>query len=494
MLPPAAVSPLTSHHASRSSTPGISSLDGTPRYLIPLPSSLPPRPHSAPPPQDMAIQLVSLAQQEPHSYLHHAQVDLSPAPTAKVLPPAMEPPQLSPAPSMDQRAIVDEDQRPVTPLSEISQLLRLQKYHKRRCRQAENHLHCLQIAAARTSRLVRISRSVQHTLGECIKSEDKNSFVNLLHAFHDACDEALKTLSSHAQDFESTRPTASFLADLSTSSRTAVLDLFSKIRHDGSFVANRLASLSPKELVALLPERTNTRATESIFGGGARISSRTSRPLGFVVDAQVDQLATYGYSSPLETLVFASRGLNRHDLQEAERTTNVWACVCANLVSEQKSGSERLIPAVLDIWTSSMSWPGKERLELWILQTLQTGAFLLEQPSKPTFRARMEGRSDVSPEEEQRTEVFFSQATDSLLELLGDQTGPSILPPGALKMCHAIWTQLTSFPGHQHSFPQFILVRWLFSSFVSNAVTLPEVSDDRILICTPLTYESRMVC
>ncbi|KAK4501749.1 hypothetical protein PRZ48_007558 [Zasmidium cellare] len=415
----------------------------------------------------MAIKPVSRAQQEPPA--HHVQVNLPPAPTGKVPPPTMESPQPS---TTNQRGLPDEDQRSVTPLSEISQLLRLQKYHKRRCHQAESHLHCLQIAAARTSRLVRLSRSVQYTLAECVRSEDKNSFVNLLHAFHDACDEALKPTPD--REFETTKSTTSFLGDLSPSSRTAVLDLFSKLRHDESFIANRLASLSPKELVALLPERTNTRATESIFGGGPRISSRTSKPLGFVVDAQVDQLSTYGYSSPLETLVFASRGLNRNDLQEDERSTDIWACVCARLVSEQKSGSERLIPAVLDIWSSSMPWPGKDRLEVWILQTLQNGAFLLEQPTKPTFRARIEGRSDVSPEEEQRTEVFYSNAVDSLLELLGDQSGPSILPPGALKMCRAIWSKLSSSPGHQHAFPQFVLVRWLFSSFVSNAVTLPE--------------------
>lgn len=365
----------------------------------------------------------------------------------------------------------------MTPLSEISQLLRLQKHHKRRCHQTEDHLHCLQIAAARTSRLVRLSRSVQHTLAECIRSEDKNSFVNLLHAFHDACDDALKASTPPDREFQSIRPATSFLGDLSPSSRTAVLELFSKIRYDGSFVANRLASLTPKELVALLPERTNARATESVFGGAPRINSRTSKPLGFVVDAQVDLLSTYGYSSPLETLIFASAGLSKNGSLEDDRMTDIWACVCAKLVADQKQGSERLIPAILDIWTSSMPWPGKDRLEVWILQTLQRGAFLLEQPTKPTFRARIEGRSDVSPEEEHRTELFYFRAVDSLLDLLGDQTGPSILPPGALRMCHAIWTKLSTSPGHQNAFPQFVLVRWLFSSFVSNAVTLPEVSE-----------------
>ncbi|KAF7185322.1 hypothetical protein HII31_13301 [Pseudocercospora fuligena] len=475
------VQPLSSHHASRSSTPGISSLDGTPRYLC-FPPSTPtlPRPGSVSPPlpPDMAFKAACLF--EPISdgqddRPSHEQTG------AGMTAPLMPRPQRSiriPSPSRQTNQQAEEPGY-MAPLSEISHLLRLQKYHKRRAIQAQENLHYLQIAAAKTARLSRAAHSVQHTLAECIKSEDKNSFANLLHAFQDACDDAFRPTSSTVQEAApgstgELRPTSTFLDNLSASSRTTIIDFLSKVRHDGTFMADRLASLSHKELVGLLSQRNTARSSDSIFGTASRSISRTSRPLGFIVDAQVDLLTSHAYGSALETLIFASSGFSQKNLVEEPLITDVWATVCAKLVSEQKPGSERIVPHVLDIWSSLLPWPGKDRLENWILQTLQKGAFLLEQPSKQTFRARVEGRSEVSPEDEARTEAFYVQAADNLLELFGDQNIPSVLPPGAMRLCRAIYDQLRDSTGHQRAFPAFVVTRWLFSSFIMDTLVLPE--------------------
>lgn len=362
-------------------------------------------------------------------------------------------------------------------------MLRLQRYQKRRCHHAQENLHFLQIAAARTARLVRATRSVQHTLAECIRSEDKPSFVSLLHAFQDACDDSLRptsaaileTESASASDF---RPTMSFLDELSPPSRASILDLLGKLRYNGNFLANQLLSLTQKEILALLPDRSVPRSNESVLGSHSGTNSRSSRPLGFVVDAQVDTLSSFAYGSPLEALVFAVRGLSNTGSAEDDRGTDIWATVCAKLFSGGKAGSERLLPAIFDIWTSLLPWPGKSRLEVWILQTLQSGAFLLDHPVKQTFRARVEGRSDISADEELRAEQFYNHAADSLLELLGEHSGASVLPPGALKMCHVLIEKLAESPGHQRSLPHFVATRWLFSTFIMDAVTLPEVCAD----------------
>ncbi|KAI6837413.1 hypothetical protein KC332_g4902 [Hortaea werneckii] len=103
------------------------------------------------------------------------------------------------------------------------------------------------------------------------------------------------------------------------------------------------------------------------------------------------------------------------------------------------------------------------------------GAFLVEQPSKQSFRIRVHGRPDSSADEEKKSEEFYSQATDALLELLADPSNVSVIPNKALEMCRAIWTKLQTSPGHQRAFPHFILTRWLFSSFLVQVVTLPEV-------------------
>ncbi|KAK4621849.1 hypothetical protein CLAFUW4_07422 [Fulvia fulva] len=476
------VSLLSSHHASTSSTPGLSSLDGTSRRLYSL--SLPPRSHSAPPAHDMAIKPTTTRNHDQGTDQHSqdsqgSKVTVNHNASFETVtsldchphhvPDDKSPPQM-PLPELEQRTL--------PPLSEISRLLRLQKYHKRRCYHAEDKLHQLQIAAAKTSRLVHSAGHVQHILAECIRSEDKNSFATLLHAFQDACGDALHSEQSAPVDAplspESTsRCSTPFLQDLSSSSKLSILDFLSKIRYNGRFLADRLASLTHKELVSLLPDRTSARPQESVFGGSARSNSRLSKPLGIVVDAQIEIFFSFAFNSPIETLIFSTRGIPGADRLD-DHATQIWADVCARLVFEQKPGSERVVPAVLDIWSSSLPWPGKDRLETWILQTLQRGSFLLEQPNNPSFRARMSGRSDVSPEEEMRSERYFSEAADSLLELLSDQTGPSIIPPGALKLCHAVWGSLNEHPGHQRAFPQFVLVRWLFHTFCQDAITLPE--------------------
>ncbi|RMX71249.1 hypothetical protein D0869_15826, partial [Hortaea werneckii] len=80
-----------------------------------------------------------------------------------------------------------------------------------------------------------------------------------------------------------------------------------------------------------------------------------------------------------------------------------------------------------------------------------------------------------SADDEKKSEEFYSQATDALLELLADPSNASVIPNKALEMCRAIWTKLQTSPGHQRGFPHFILTRWLFSSFLVQVVTLPEV-------------------
>jgi hypothetical protein len=376
----------------------------------------------------------------------------------------------------------DVVQGEVAPLSEITHLLRLQKYHKRRCVQSRDSLHYLQISAARTARVSRAARAVHHTLAECIRSEDKTSFANLLHAFQDSCDDAVAPTSPLLPDSDSTaapdaNTTASFLDTLSNPSRAVILDFLTKLRHDGSFLADRLVSLTQRELNALLPEKSVPKSTDSVFATPSRSASRTSRPLGYVVDSQVDLLSSFSHGSPLEALIFAPAALLSLHQPECDRATDVWATACARLISQQKSGSERLIPAVLDTWTTLLPWPGKARLEVWILQTLQRGAFLLDQPAKQTFRARVEGRSDNPAQDEARMDAFLADAADSLLELLGDQTIPSVVPPGALYLCQSIFRKLQDSPGHQRALPSFVLTRWLFSSYVQDLVTLPEAHD-----------------
>ncbi|PIA91400.1 hypothetical protein CB0940_09730 [Cercospora beticola] len=466
------VSPRTSHHASRSSTPGTSHLDGSPRYLDFMPNPPSPGPPSQPNMADEAA-----PPWEPNSPpTTSGQITTQQATSQQALPSTMHRPQLPRDTVVRSTAPSTNGFEDVACLSEITHLLRLQKYHKRRCLHAQEELHRLQIATAKAARLRLTAHSVQRTLAECIRAEDKSSFANLLHAFQHVCEDAAKT--SHPpvpganQSPVAAKPFESFLNDISSASRNVVLDLLAKLRYDGHFLAERISALTPKELNALLPERVVSRSSDSVFASSTR-TSRNSRPLGFAVDAQVDVLNAYAYGSPLEALIFGPGLPLLDDQADRRRTTEVWATVCAKVITEQKPGSERLVPALLDIWSNFEPWLGKDRLETWMLQTLQRGAFVLEQPTKQTFRARVEGRPDVSAQDEARIEAFYAEATDSLLALFGDQHSPSVIPPGALSFCQAVSQKLRDSP-QQRGFPSFILTRWLFNSFIMDVINLPE--------------------
>ncbi|KAM3417880.1 hypothetical protein BST61_g6100 [Cercospora zeina] len=476
------VSPGSSHHhhhpasaSTSSSSPGSSSLDGSTRdrdFMPNLPSRLP-RPSQP----NMADEAVSPSEPD-RLPTPSGQITLHHAAEQRALPPSMHRPQHPPRDSVLRSTAPSTNASPHVPcLSEITHLLRRQKYHKRRCLHAQEDLHRLQLATAKAARLRLTAHAVQRTLAECIRSEDKSSFANLLHAFQDVCEDAAK--SSHPPVPGAipapvpAKPFESFLNDISTASRNVVLDLLAKLRYDGHFLAERIAALTPKELHALLPERVVSRSSDSVFASSSTRTSRNSRPLGFAVDAQVDVLNAHAYGSPLEALIFAPGLPLLNDHTDRQRTTEVWATVCAKVITEQKPGSERLVPALLDIWSKFEPWLGKDRLETWMLQTLQRGAFVLEQPTKQTFRARVEGRPDVSAQDDARMEAFYAEAADSLLALFGDQHSPSVIPPGALSFCQAVSRKLRDSP-QQRNLPSFILTRWLFNSFMMDLVNLPE--------------------
>src|ERR1700710_824686 len=178
MLPSAAVSPLSFHHVSRSSTPGIFSLDGP--SPPPVTSPLPPRSRSSPPSLDVAMKPACLLAFE---------LDTRPKQSTSVHPPAPKsepcsaPTHLPPAPRAPPAEVPARD---LPSLSHIAHILRLQKYQKRHRQQIQSQLCALQEASARTVRLTSAARSIQRTLAECIRSEDKISFTTLLNAFHEA--------------------------------------------------------------------------------------------------------------------------------------------------------------------------------------------------------------------------------------------------------------------------------------------------------------------
>lgn len=366
-------------------------------------------------------------------------------------------------------------------LSRLSESLRFERDQRQQCIHLQDQLRKAHVVAARTARLLHVARSVQRTLGECIIAEDKHSFVNLYNAFQDAVSGCLDipaatdpSVLSGAKD--AINYPASFVDGLPDTSRATLLDFISKVKCDAGFIADHLGRLTPHELVKLLPGKGQSKSSESIFGGSSRTSSRTSRHLGFVADGQTELLTSLEYGSTLDALVHAPRGLSDVPLFRDSHTTGVWSSVCATLIKDQRQGSEKFVPALIDMWAASSPWRGKERLALWTSEILQKGSALLEQASRQSFRVRAGGLADQDTQDENRAEAFYSGSVVSFLTILADSDGPSVIPEGARMFCHAVCKKLEPFPSHRLAFANFVLIRWLSASFLTDAVTSPEVS------------------
>lgn len=380
-------------------------------------------------------------------------------------------------PSTDDRAPGLTPRQPSDPES-LTTSLRTEQYMARKGLGLEECLLQAQIAAAKSFRLLSIARSVQRTLAECIRSEDKQGFVTLFASFRNAtCQSSLsgRDLSSPFEGgtLEMSGYPESFVDALPAAQQATVLDLLSRLRSDDSFLAERLSSMNHESLLRLLPKKNFSKYSESVFESSIRSGSRVSQGLGYVVDGQTDQIASFEASSPLEALIWSTSDLKSELCFEA-KARNIWAVACARLVSDHRRGMERVIPAILDAWTTSTPWPGRKRLEDWIGSVLQDGSFILDQPSRQSFRVRVQGRHDQTAEEELKVEAFLSNAVRTLLELLADPDGASVIPDGALDLAGEIHSRIAT-SGQRDAFCDFLLTRWLCNSFIVDAVTLPEV-------------------
>ena len=377
-------------------------------------------------------------------------------------------------------------QAPLPRLSDLTRLLQLERYEHQRRLAMEHQLWSTHVAAARTARLLQHCRSVRRTLAECVKLENKSSFLKLINAFDDALSDSYAPLPGPLVDSRTDTENAcgyppSFLDGLQCTAQDALLEFLSKVRTDGHFIADRLATLNTQELLALLSARALSGSDESVFGSSPRSTPRISRSLGSLVDGQVHALSSNEFASPLNVLVHIVRGTIGGSIEAEATATDVWATVCARLISEQKSGSDKIVSAVIDVWAHSSSWPGRTRIDTWLLQTLQKGTVVLEDSHRQSYSMRMQASQSPDFEDADQLEDFYANAVRSLLCLLTDSATACVIPEGARRLCAAISSKLRHSPRHHKALPNFVITRWLVPRFLHDAVVSPEVVPDYML-------------
>ncbi|KAF2095819.1 hypothetical protein NA57DRAFT_78597 [Rhizodiscina lignyota] len=375
-----------------------------------------------------------------------------------------------------------------TTLAELAHLIRLQGYQERKRSHARVRLHRWLVSNALSSRLVHCGELSKHPLMDAYRADDKRAFATLYNAIHDvrnSCD-ATRRFSLLEPDLEfSKSPTTqgsekpysdkTFLHEIPSKTREELLAFLSALRTDPEFLVQRLISLTGPEIETL----ASFRPVVDTFAVMARPAARgkvlgagvTQKPLSG--PSSVERLLSFQRHDPLSALfytIFATS--SGPDSTEDLRRTEVWSTVCAKLVADPKPGSERLMHCVLDAFAEMREWPGKQSLELYLMQVLQDGQFILERRQELMLRSRLE----PDPQDAKfviRQDDFFEAVVHRLFEIIDDEPSAGGIPEGVLEIGTAINRKITE-KKHRAVLHRFIVHRWFFAKHLTNAIVYPE--------------------
>ncbi|EDU44128.1 conserved hypothetical protein [Pyrenophora tritici-repentis Pt-1C-BFP] len=291
-----------------------------------------------------------------------------------------------------------------TSLAELAHLIRLQGYQEQRKAHSRVRLHRWLVSSALSARLVHCGELSYRSLVDSFRSDDKKAFAALYNALNDvrnSCDATrqyallepdLEFGKSKNMRGEKPLTSSTFLNEVPSKILDDLLDFISEIRTNPDFLATRISNLSPQELAALTSFRQAMDPIDSVSAfqtpRGRNVGPQRQNQQG---SSPVERLLSFQRHDPLSALIYTIfANSSGPDSAEDLRRTDVWATVCAKLIKDTKS-SHNFIRTVLDVWAGMREWPGKANLELYIMQVLQDGQFLLEKAEEPATHGIMIG-------------------------------------------------------------------------------------------------------
>jgi hypothetical protein len=387
------------------------------------------------------------------------------------LPVAEQPPAASPEPKVS--------------FEEFAIQYRRQQHAEAQRRSLEHRLVTTKVSICLSARLLRVGTAVQKGLVDAFKNGDKPGFVaiyNTIHDIQEACDSAFRRnihrqdpLEGHSlsPDPERTR-TSGFMHQLSPKARRGLLDILSLVRTDPQFLFDRISSLMPSQLSTLMSSVVSADIGDSVL---SFTSSRSRNQPLFSKRNNThsipfkDHALALERTDPLSVLLFNVFAAPLDwDPAEAHLRLNVWSSTCAKLISHGDSRHYPFVSHVLSYWSLCSDWKARSKLELYLMDVLQKGAFLLENIESPVT-----GNFGIEPPDPLKTdaaEEFFNAAIQTLFEVLDDPDAG--FPEATLEFSNAVLTKIVV-PEIQDRFLEYTIVQWFFSKFLYNTLSFPEV-------------------
>jgi hypothetical protein len=363
--------------------------------------------------------------------------------------------------------------------------LRLHRLQESRIQILRQQQKTLERALALSARLSRTLSQVQAGLVETLKNGDKAGFANAYHTtvdLKDACsniwNRAVKPFDPSGEDRTITTSRDSdsltFMDKLPPGSRADVLDFVHLLRTNSSFMVDRIRRLNPSQVSALASSPKMHVPRDSIFSTMARGTSQASqqkRNAAFSNSLR-DTAWSLERTTPVSALLFnVYSALPSPDSGDHLIRLDTWSSTCAELYSHSDQAYHYLLNEVLNAFASLHDWRAKPRIDLFLMNLLQTGAFLLE-PVEDDLNPNDFRFATSDPLRTEEAEDFFENAVQELFTILGDGDGG--LPFGALHFGSAVLGKLSQ-PEKQSSFRGYLLYSWYFCEFLFSALTMPEV-------------------
>jgi chromatin assembly factor 1 subunit A len=357
----------------------------------------------------------------------------------------------------------------------------------------EKRLRATKVSIGISARMIRVGNTIQRGLVEALKHDDKANFVALYHTLFDLQESCVSSAlldeqQDHLPDEREPSPeseldrSSDFFHQLSPQSRTDLLEILRLVRSDPQFLVDRLRSFTSAQLAALTSPATTLDSGDPAFPSS---SSRLRGQYAFNRNpAQFASFKNHAYAfertDPLTILlcnVFAAP--LDPESPEARLRLDVWSTVCAQLMSHGSSKFYPLIGQILSSWATGCNWKARPKFELYLMDILQTGAFLLEHIDSP---AGLDFAPDAwDPLRTDVAEEFFASAVDNLFRVLDDPDGG--FPRAVLQFAKAVLRKMES-PDSRSRFLEYLFVQWFFPKFLYSALTYPEVC----VLLADLTY------
>lgn len=383
-----------------------------------------------------------------------------------------------------------EEQQVAPPLS-LEDLVRLVQEEQ----YLRNRSSSLMADAERLSLANGLNRRLRDTLsiayGNMIdqyKGDDQAGFTGLFeaserlvtHCSAKVVEAPSKHLSDPAMEPQESRPSQvekSPLYKLRQEDRDCVTSFIKRIRTDFDYLPELISSLPSDELTALTssyhPAGVDLSLLPNHSHGRTQAFSRDSQMMK--LSRRMDAVDRFHTQDPYFTMLYgvfdssSPLGSNEH-----RRKTEIWARTCAKIMSEGKPGNDEFAIATIDSFVDTTGWTLRLDMELYILQVLAEGSFLLDPPPETVPEKPLSMEPDRASHAIAKAE-FFDKHTRKLFSMFTTGSPFDAIPKGVLEFIHATLRHIRDSWSRERA-KKFSVGTWFFGCFLSSVLVYPEVS------------------